>query len=343
MLKAVMSAAKEFKFDSTLMEASVKVLEKTKEERGASFDEVCLDQLKDAFKTSIAALDAQLAEGAPAKAVRATAVEEATTAKVAAEKEQEDLIAAFSTTKGEKDAAVEAVKAASKHLNDFMPDIQKAGDAIDDVKASLKTFVDGPLAAFTQLKDLAEDTFKAEVPYYETIDGKQCDRAIIDACRDAVAGQGDGRVSLEDAHKIFEKVADGGKETAVERWTMRYCMTHFKWTEAAHDWIKEACKKVRQEGKPEDSPSKKAKTGTSYYETIDGMKCDRGIVDACRKAVEGQGDGRVSQEDAEKVWAEAADGNKVTNAEKWTLRYCLTSFNFTRAGHDCILEKFQAL
>merc|ERR1712113_1162668 len=127
--------------------------------------------------------------------------------------------------------------------------------------------------------------------YYAVIEGMKCDRAIIDACREAVAGQGDGRVSIEDAKKVFEKVADGGKETAVERWTMRYCLTQFKWTEAAHDWI---IKKVTQKGQAEESPSKEAKTGSSYYETIDGMINARGIVDACRLAVEGQGDGRVS-------------------------------------------------
>merc|ERR1712113_552269 len=108
--------------------------------------------------------------------------------------------------------------------------------------------------------------------YYAVIEGMKCDRAIIDACREAVAGQGDGRVSIEDAKKVFEKVADGSKETAVERWTMRYCLTHFKWTEAAHDWIIEECKKLTQEGQADGSPAKRAKTGSSYYETIDGMK-----------------------------------------------------------------------
>jgi chromosome segregation ATPase len=164
MLKAVMAAAKEFKFDATLMEASEKVLEKSKEERGAGFDETCLDQLKDAFKTTIATLDGQLAEGAAAKAARAAAVEEATTAKAAAEKEHEELIAAFTKTKDEKDAALDVVKGATKHLSEFMPDLKKAGDDIDEAKASLASFAEGALVAFAELKDLTEDTYKPPPP-----------------------------------------------------------------------------------------------------------------------------------------------------------------------------------
>ena len=37
--------------------------------------------------------------------------------------------------------------------------------------------------------------------------------------------------------------------------------------------------------------------------TIDGVKCDRGIIDASETAVKAKNDGRVSKEDAEKVFA----------------------------------------
>jgi len=341
----VIGASKAFGFDASLMEASVKVLDKPKEERSAGFDETCMEQLKSSFTTAIGNLESKLGEAEPAKQERAAAVEAASASLTAAETKRDDLIAAEKNAKEQKESATDASKAAKKSLGDFVPELEEASGALDEARGYLQDFVEGTLATFTLMRDLAEETFKEPEPqasYYELIDGKRCDRAIIEACREAVVGQGDGRVSVEDAHKIFEKIADGNKETAVERWTMRYCLTHFKWTEAAHDWIVDECKKVTQEGHFEDTPTKRAKTGTSYYETIDGMKCDRGIVDACRQAVEGQGDGRVSKEDAEKVWAEAADGNKVTDAEKWTLRYCLTSFRFTRAGHDYLMEQFEA-
>ena len=72
--------------------------------------------------------------------------------------------------------------------------------------------------------------------------------------------------------------------------------------------------------------------GDSYYVTIDGVKCDRGIIDACETAVKAKGDGRVSKEDAEKVFAKAAEGFKVTRCARWTLRYCLAHFKWTEAA-----------
>jgi hypothetical protein len=345
LIKTVLETSKTFGFDSSLMEASAKVLEKPKESRSAGFDETCMDQLKQSFTTAVSGLEVKLGEAEPAKQERAAAVQAAEAALEAAKKTEEETRAAEDAAKEAKASATEALKAAKKSLEEYLPNLKDASEALDEAKESLKDFLEGALATYTLMKDLTEETFKEPDPppsYYETIEGKKCDRAIIDACREAVAGQGDGRVSVEDAQKIFEKVADGGKETAVERWTLRYCMTHFKWTEAAHDWIITECEKITQGGGFENSPTKRAKTGSGYYETIDGMKCDRGIVDACREAVAGQGDGRVSAEDAEKVWAAAADANTVTDTEKWTLRYCLTSFRFTRAGHDYIMERFQA-
>ena len=72
-----------------------------------------------------------------------------------------------------------------------------------------------------------------------TIDGVKCDRGIIDACETAVKAKGDGRVSNEDAEKVFTKVADGFKVTRCARWTLRYCLAHFKWTEAAVTYLAE--------------------------------------------------------------------------------------------------------
>eukprot|EP00927_Polykrikos_kofoidii_P007861 TRINITY_DN1322_c0_g2_i1.p1 TRINITY_DN1322_c0_g2~~TRINITY_DN1322_c0_g2_i1.p1 ORF type:complete len:184 (-),score=49.09 TRINITY_DN1322_c0_g2_i1:83-634(-) len=175
--------------------------------------------------------------------------------------------------------------------------------------------------------------------YYETVDGVECDRAMIDACREAVEGKGDGRVSVEDAKEVFKKIADGGKETQRERWTARFCLTAFKWTEAAQAYLAEEVKKVRQEDEP---PEKKQRTeGSSFYEVIDGEECDRAVVDACREAVEGKGDGRVSLEDAKTVFAKISDGSEITNHERWTIRYCLTEFTWTESAQDWIVEEIQ--
>mmetsp|Transcript_69283 Transcript_69283/g.120116 ORF Transcript_69283/g.120116 Transcript_69283/m.120116 type:complete len:189 (+) Transcript_69283:89-655(+) len=177
--------------------------------------------------------------------------------------------------------------------------------------------------------------------YYETMDGLKVDKAIVDACREAVKGKGDGRVSVDDAKSVLEKASDGGTVTQVERWTIRYCLTEFNWTEAAVDYFKDELEKVPQEdGEPEEPALKKAKM-QSYYETIDGLKLDRKLVDACRDAVAGQGDGRVSVEDAKSVLEKAADGGKVTRVERWTIRYCLTVFNWTEAALDFFCDELK--
>ena len=83
-----------------------------------------------------------------------------------------------------------------------------------------------------------------------TIDGVKCDRGIIDACETAVKAKGDGRVSKEDAEKVFAKAADGFKVTRCARWTLRYCLAHFKWTEAAVTYLAEQMKAATQEDEP---------------------------------------------------------------------------------------------
>jgi hypothetical protein len=339
--KAVLDVGRSFKFDSSLLSTAEPVLQKEVADRG-SFDATCLEQLQAAFNGTIAAIDQTLAAGAPDKAERASVVEQAEAAKQAAETSLAELKEKAAAAKEAKAAADAAERSASQSVHDFMPDMKNAGDALDEVKEELKEFTEGALQAFNELKDVKEGDFKDEIPtgssYYETIDGLRCDRAIIDSCRTAVSGTSDGRVSVEDARKVFEHVADGNKETSCERWTVRYCLQEFKWTDEAHDWLVEELKKVPQAGLS-GSPAKKARTsGGGYYEKVDGFACDRAVIDACREAM---GDGRVSEEDARKVWEKAADGTQVTDAEKWTLRYCLSSFNWSRPAHDWLLEQLQ--
>jgi len=175
--------------------------------------------------------------------------------------------------------------------------------------------------------------------YYQTIEGVSCDKAIIDACIEAVAGQGDGRVSLEDAHKVFEKIKDAGTVTKNEVWTLRYCLSEYNFTEAASDWITSTVKAMTHW----DGEKFAKETGSSsYYEKVDGKDCDHSIIEACRKAVAGAGDGRVSMDDAKAVLAEALDGGKVTDVEKWTLRLCLSEFNWTQAAHDWIIDELKS-
>ena len=73
--------------------------------------------------------------------------------------------------------------------------------------------------------------------YYEIIKEVKMDKGIIDAAKEAVAGRGDGRVSLDDAKVILEKVKDGNQYTAIERMTVGYVLQNFNWTDEAEEWF----------------------------------------------------------------------------------------------------------
>lgn len=72
----------------------------------------------------------------------------------------------------------------------------------------------------------------------------------------------------------------------------------------------------------------------SYYIQIDGNKYDRGIVEAARAAVEGAGDGRISQTDAESLLAQVKDGDSYTQVEKDTVKYIRDTFKWTDSADE---------
>ena len=74
--------------------------------------------------------------------------------------------------------------------------------------------------------------------YYKTIDGVQYDKEILDIADTSVAGQGDGRISLNDAEKMFSAVQDSGKYTDTEQLTMKYVRDNYKFTDEADTWFR---------------------------------------------------------------------------------------------------------
>ena len=72
----------------------------------------------------------------------------------------------------------------------------------------------------------------------------------------------------------------------------------------------------------------------SYYKEIDGKKYDAGILDAAAAAVEGNGDGRISKTDAEKLLEQVKDGNKYTDIEKHTVALLREKFKWTDAADE---------
>ncbi len=79
--------------------------------------------------------------------------------------------------------------------------------------------------------------------YYKTINGVKYDRGILEAADKAVAGQGDGRISIGDAQKMMESVKDGGKYTDVEKTTMAYVRDNYKFTSEADTWFRTEIRK----------------------------------------------------------------------------------------------------
>ncbi|MCZ6533340.1 MAG: LysM peptidoglycan-binding domain-containing protein, partial [SAR324 cluster bacterium] len=74
--------------------------------------------------------------------------------------------------------------------------------------------------------------------YYKVIDGHKFDNEMIMLADQAVAGQGDGRISLKDAKLLLAGVKDANKYTDIEKATMHYIRDHYRFTPAADKWFR---------------------------------------------------------------------------------------------------------
>jgi len=74
--------------------------------------------------------------------------------------------------------------------------------------------------------------------YYKIVEGKKMDGHLLDLTSKVVEGQGDGRISREDGEVLLKAVTDRGLYTGVEKDTMDYIRTNFKWTEGADEWFR---------------------------------------------------------------------------------------------------------
>ena len=69
--------------------------------------------------------------------------------------------------------------------------------------------------------------------YYKVIDGTNFDRKMLEIADEAVAGKGDGRISLADAEGLLASVKDNNAYTDVEKATMRRIRENYKFTPEA--------------------------------------------------------------------------------------------------------------
>jgi len=74
--------------------------------------------------------------------------------------------------------------------------------------------------------------------YYKVIDGVKFDKELLEAADKAVEGKQDGRISVEDAKDLYEKVVDGNAYTDIEKATVKYIRENYKWTKKADEWFR---------------------------------------------------------------------------------------------------------
>ncbi len=72
----------------------------------------------------------------------------------------------------------------------------------------------------------------------------------------------------------------------------------------------------------------------SYYKTINGIKMDKGLLDAADEAVAGKGDGRISKADAAKLLEQVKDGDSYTDIEKATIKYIRENYKWTDGADE---------
>ena len=163
----------------------------------------------------------------------------------------------FSQLKAEKDAqektltnSVESEKARAKSLETDLENCQKG---IKKSKSNEATEVATLLEKIELMEEemqekerelvyLSMELESKKISYYKQIDGKRYKAITLKMADEAISGQGDGRISMEDAKMIFDTISDGKVYTQVEKDTMRYLRENYKWTDGADELFR---KKVR--------------------------------------------------------------------------------------------------
>ena len=138
--------------------------------------------------------------------------------------------------------------------------------------------------------------------YYKNIDGKNYDREMLEIADEAIAGVGDGRISLEDAQKLLGAVKDANKYTDIEKATMKYIRENYRFTYASDQWFRKEIRKwAATKGKDNDENTKTTGTARknefipskSYYRVIDGKQYVRSLLDAADVSLEAKGNGLI--------------------------------------------------
>ncbi|MFT6867953.1 MAG: alanyl-tRNA synthetase [Cyclobacteriaceae bacterium] len=86
-----------------------------------------------------------------------------------------------------------------------------------------------------ELQDVSEELELRKISYYRHIDGNRYKAATLNMADEAIAGQGDGRISMADAVLIFDTISNGTDYTQVEKHTIKYLRDNYNWTDEADE------------------------------------------------------------------------------------------------------------
>ncbi len=79
------------------------------------------------------------------------------------------------------------------------------------------------------------------------------------------------------------------------------------------------------------------------YQTIDGVKYEKELLDLAKEHTTGRGEGKLSKDEVADLLKSASDGQGVTETEKRTLEYIRNNFVFTDAAARDFDEAFAKL
>ena len=79
--------------------------------------------------------------------------------------------------------------------------------------------------------------------FYKQINGVKYSRKLIEWAEGAVAGQGDGRISTEEAKELFEFLSSDNRYSDLEKKTIKYIRENYNWTDAADSFLRDTIRK----------------------------------------------------------------------------------------------------
>lgn len=78
-----------------------------------------------------------------------------------------------------------------------------------------------------------ESTNRTANMAYQSIDGVQYEKELLDLAKKHTTGRGEGRISKDEVADLFTSATDGQGVTETEKRTLEYIRNNFEFTEAA--------------------------------------------------------------------------------------------------------------